>query len=124
MLERAMKLILNSAEIRLLENAPISLRNAAGKQITCAAGTLWITFAGNAGDLFLVAGESCHVKGNGLVVAEAIGSASVRIDGPQNIRPLWMSLRNWYREFCPSLPAGHARVSGHTGRHGFRNSAP
>ena len=71
-----MKLILNSAEIRLLENAPISLRNAAGKQITCAAGTLWITFAGNAGDLFLVAGESCHVKGNGLVVAEAIGSAS------------------------------------------------
>lgn len=119
-----MELFLNSAEIRLLENVPISLRNAAGKQITCATGTLWITFTGNAGDLFLVAGETCHVQGNGLVVAEAIGSASLRIDGPQKIRPLWMSLRNWYREFCPSLPAGHARVSGHTGRHGFRNSAP
>jgi hypothetical protein len=88
-----MEIFLNDGEIHLTENSPIRLSNAAGQCITCTAGTVWITVAGDTGDIFLTSGETYRVQCNGLALVEAIGAGSVRI-GRQEDFPV---LRRWTR---------------------------
>lgn len=74
-----MELHLNSGEIWLAENHPVCLRQAAGREIRCTAGTLWITETGEPTDIFLNAGERHRIVSNGLTVLEAIGHGRFRL---------------------------------------------
>lgn len=78
-----MEIELKSAEFCLKENHPLSLRSAKGLHITCTDGTLWITMAGQAEDIFLTSSQRYHVRGNGLVIVESVGHARFRFDTPK-----------------------------------------
>ena len=75
-----MEIELKSAEFCLKENNPLSLRSANGLHITCTDGTLWITMAGQAEDIFLSSSQRYQVQGNGLLIVESVGQASFRLD--------------------------------------------
>lgn len=86
-----MKIDVSAGEIRVADNSPISLRGARGLRIACTAGTIWITIAGEPGDIFLNPGQVHVVQGNGLTIVESIGNGSFRIDKPDQ-QPAW---RTW-----------------------------
>ncbi len=78
-----MEIELKSAEFSLKENHPLSLRSANGLHITCTDGTLWITMAGQAEDIFLTSSQRYQVQGNGLLIVESVGQARLRLDTPK-----------------------------------------
>lgn len=78
-----MEIELNSAEFCLKENNPLSLRSANGLHITCTDGTLWITMAGQAEDIFLSSNQRYLVQGNGLLIVESVGQARFRLETPK-----------------------------------------
>lgn len=86
-----MEIDLYHNELCLAHNAPIRLPAARGVRIRCTAGVVWLTVAGQAGDIFLMSGDSHVVHGRGLVLLEAIGSGQVRLE--KAARP-WSTL--WY----------------------------
>ena len=102
-----MKIDVSASEIRLIDHYPISLRGARGLRITCTAGTVWITIAGEPGDTFLGAGQSHVVQGNGLAIIESIGSGGIRIGKPHKT-PAWRSwlarLRRLVADGLPTQP--------------------
>lgn len=92
-----MKIDLPSDEYELSENAPIRLNNARGVSIHCTAGTVWITLSGEAGDIFLQAGERWSIKSNGLALIESIGSGRIRLEKPARLTlaNLGRSIKRW-----------------------------
>ena len=67
-----------NSELCLAHNAPVRLMSARGVRVICTAGRIWLTVEGEAGDVFLAAGESHLIRGRGLALLEAIGSGRVR----------------------------------------------
>ena len=53
----------------------LRLSRAAGTRITVLGGRVWLTESGSRDDVFLSAGQSHVVAGNGAVVIEAMASA-------------------------------------------------
>ena len=102
-----MKIDFNASELRLADNSPISLRGARGLRITCTAGTIWITVAGEPGDTFLGTGESHVIEGKGLAIIESIDSGGIRIGKPDKT-PAWRSwlarLRRLVADGLPTQP--------------------
>ena len=75
-------------ECELSENRPVRLLGAQGHKVHCLSGTAWITAVGAAHDVFLRRGESWTVPNKGLVLAEAVGEAKIRVETPRAMRPL------------------------------------
>jgi hypothetical protein len=98
-----MHIDLYANELFLGHNAPIRLAAARGMRVTCTAGLVWLTVAGEAGDVFLKPGDSHVVRGRGLALLEAIGSGQVRLE--QAARP-WPTRAQWGRvlRHVPALP--------------------
>ncbi|UCV05584.1 DUF2917 domain-containing protein [Dechloromonas denitrificans] len=94
-----MEFDLHAGELVLAENRPLAARHARGALIVCTAGIVWITVAGEAGDIFLHAGQSHRIRSNGLALLEAIGHGSIRIQA--RARPL---LGHWLRDFLRQHP--------------------
>ncbi|KXB31153.1 hypothetical protein AT959_10745 [Dechloromonas denitrificans] len=80
-----MKINLQSGEYELSDNTPIRLKNARGISVQCTAGTIWITLTGEAGDVFLQAGECWAIKSNGLALIESIGTGCIRLEKPARL---------------------------------------
>lgn len=70
-------------EICLLTPSPIRLTDAAGTQVRCLQGTIWITVASEPDDVFLRAGQSYLIRRNGLCLVEQIGDSSIQLDRRQ-----------------------------------------
>lgn len=79
-----------NSELCLIHNAPVRLMSARGVRVTCTAGRVWLTVEGEAGDVFLAAGESHLVRGRGLALLEAIGSGRVRFQKAPSPFHRWM----------------------------------
>ena len=47
--------------------------------IRCLSGAVWITRQGSVADVVLPAGESCELRGKGLVLVSAVPEAEVRV---------------------------------------------
>jgi hypothetical protein len=77
--ERSMKIDLGSGELCLRHGITLRLVRAAGLRIDCLGGKVWITEAGEAADIFLAAGESYRIAGQGLALIESIGDGRVRL---------------------------------------------
>jgi hypothetical protein len=75
-----MNLDLSHSELCLTHQLPIRLLAARGVRITCTAGLVWLTVAGEAGDIFLTPGQSHLVRGDGLALLEGIGAGRVRFE--------------------------------------------
>jgi len=95
-----MEFDLHAGELVLAENRPLAGRRARGARIVCTGGTVWITVAGEAGDIFLHAGQSHRIESNGLALLEAIGHGSIRIQPPARPLP-----GRWLRDFLGECPA-------------------
>lgn len=78
-----MEIALTRAEISLQNNHPISLRRARDVRVVCTHGTIWITVAGKAEDIFLTTGQSHCLENNRLTLIESIGEGSIRLDAPR-----------------------------------------
>lgn len=70
----------NTEQTSLRSGAPIRLNNALDNRIHCLEGTLWITMAGEAADIFLEAGDSCRITHQGLCLIESMSDGCVRIE--------------------------------------------
>lgn len=78
-MERSMKIDLGSGELCLRHGDPLRVVRAAGLRIDCLGGKIWITVAGETADIFLMAGESYRITGQGLALIESIGDGRVRL---------------------------------------------
>lgn len=67
-------------ELCLRDGRPIRLADALGMRVRCLRGTIWITSAGESGDVFLQAGESHLIPRNGLSLVESIGGGRIRLE--------------------------------------------
>lgn len=75
-----MKIDLGAGELCLAENRPLRLQEACGLRIRCTAGMVWITVAGESADIFLAAGESYRIPGDGDVLIEGVGSGRIMVN--------------------------------------------
>ncbi|MDD5249591.1 MAG: DUF2917 domain-containing protein [Rhodocyclaceae bacterium] len=66
-------------ELVLRPNRPLRLSAARGRRILCTGGCAWITAPGLRDDVFLHDGQAWEIAGNGLVLVEAVGSATVAL---------------------------------------------
>jgi len=69
-------------ECRLVENVPLRLVGAKGRRVQCVSGVAWITAYGQRTDVFLRPGHVYEIPNGGLVLAEAIGDCTIRVDLP------------------------------------------
>lgn len=99
-----MEMDLHNGELYLADNAPIRLRRARGLRVVCTAGHVWLTVAGEPGDIHLQLGESYCITANGLALLEAIGNGRVRLEWSA---PQWHSglVPAWRRFFAELLPS-------------------
>jgi len=74
-------------EIVLRENRPLRLTRARGRRIVCISGCTWITAPAVAEDIYLKAGEGWLIPNQGLVLVEAVGSATVILRRQAAARP-------------------------------------
>jgi len=64
-------------EFVLRENHPLRLTRARGQRLLCTSGCAWITAPGVVEDIYLRPGETWPIPSQGLVLVEAVGSATV-----------------------------------------------
>jgi len=87
-----MKIDLTQANIRLEPQRELSLVDAAGVEITCHRGAVWLTTEGDPRDIVLVAGDSHAVRRNGITLINALESTLVHVRMPRVQLPVW---RRW-----------------------------
>ena len=78
--ERTMNIDLGSGELCLRHGEPIRIARAPGLRVSCVAGMIWITVAGEPSDVFLSPGQSWRINGQGLALIESIGAGRVRLE--------------------------------------------
>lgn len=64
-------------EFVLRENHPLRLTRARGRRLLCTSGCAWITAPGVVEDIYLRPGDTWQIPSRGLVLVEAVGSATV-----------------------------------------------
>ena len=74
-----MKTSLQNSVLELRPAQILRLCRAAGKTISCEAGTLWVTQEGRMRDDFLSAGQSLCIASAGTTLVEAVGGAPARL---------------------------------------------
>lgn len=90
-----MKIDLGGGELCLAENRPLRLQAARGLCIRCTAGMVWITVAGEPADVFLGAGDSYRIPGDGDVLVEGVGSGRIMVNPETAGRRLRLCFSGW-----------------------------
>jgi hypothetical protein len=98
--------------VRLEPKSGLSLRNAAGTEITCMSGCIWLTMEGDSRDITLAAGDAHTIERDGLTLVSALESSVV------NVRFVWDSgyarWPRWVQELASWLVRiGEARARRH-----------
>lgn len=88
----------------LQPNRPLRLDDARHAELRVDSGIVWITAGGEAGDLFLAAGQSYRLPRRGRVLVEAVrGLASVRLLAPRSALPA--ALAHCWQALLPRIMA-------------------
>ena len=88
-------------ECRLVENVPLRLVGAKGRRVQCVSGVAWITACGQPTDVFLRPGRVYEIPNGGLVLAEAVGDCTIRVDLPRSFD---------YARLGPAMPVAVVRL--------------
>ena len=82
---------MTNRDLFLQHNRPLRI-DAMGTAVLvkCLAGKVWLTSSGQAGDVFLQAGESFTLDGSGLTLIEGLGDARVVLQPPALPLLRWM----------------------------------
>jgi hypothetical protein len=75
---------MRSESLRLARGALVRLDASRGVEVSVRCGRVWITQERDARDLWLTAGESVQLEGEGLALIEADRDAHVRIERVHN----------------------------------------
>ena len=103
-----MKIDLTQANIRLEPRREFSLVDAAGVEITCLSGAVWLTMEGDLRDIVLTAGDSHAVRRNGVTLVNALEPSLVHVRMPRAQPPAW---KRWLQPAWRWLAsAGEARA--------------
>ena len=82
-----MMLDMNPLVIDLEYRGTASITEAAGRQIDCLRGRIWITEQGLPGDIVLEAGESYEIAHSGVAVVQALAEAAIAVRAhPDGVR--------------------------------------
>jgi quercetin dioxygenase-like cupin family protein len=84
-----MKIDLTQANIRLERQRELSLADAAGVEITCFSGAIWLTTEGDSRDIVLTAGDFHAIRRNGITLVNALESSLVHVRMPRAQRSAW-----------------------------------
>ena len=101
-----------SGEFCLQDNCPIRLQRARGVRITSTAGIIWITVAGEPGDIFLKAGQTHRIASNGLAIVESIGAGRIRMTKPEGFGRLFQMAAKITRLFGFGKKTSFVRFNG------------
>lgn len=104
-----------NSELFLSENRPLRVTGAHGIRVCCLQGTVWITTAGRAEDVFLRSGQWHEIDSGALTLIEGVGQAQIRFERPALVR---VASRRWRRlgdELATGLRDSLAQIS-RTGR--------
>ena len=102
--------------VRLEPPGALSLDDAAGVEITCSSGRLWITMEGDTRDITLAAGESYTIERNGRTIVSACESSIVvtRLQWDASYagwRPWLRRFSSWLVRMAEARVRTHARLS-------------
>ena len=78
-----MNMNLTNANIRLEPRREISLHDAAGVELTCLTGQVWLTMEGDTRDITLSTGDQHTIERNGLTLVNAIEPSLVHVRVPR-----------------------------------------
>ena len=70
---------LTNANVRLEPRREISLHDAAGVELTCLTGQVWMTMEGDTRDITLSIGDQHTIERNGLTLVNAIEPSLVHV---------------------------------------------
>ena len=83
--QRRNALLAAQENVRLDPRRGLALQNAAGMEITCLSGCLWLTMEGDSRDIMLAAGDAFTIERNGLTLISSPAPSLV------NLRAQWES---------------------------------
>jgi len=95
-----MQIGLTQAKISLGASRGISLEDAAGVEVECLTGSVWLTMDGDRRDIVLPPGEAHTIERNGLTLVNAIEPSVLHLQPPraqpaawkQRLRKAWEAL--------------------------------
>lgn len=103
-----MQIGLRQANISLAARRAMSLNDAAGAEVACVSGQVWLTMDGDRRDIFLAPGEAHNIERGGLTLINAIEPSVLHVELPRPRSAAWKQrlqrVWNWLVE------AGEARV--------------
>lgn len=103
-----MQIGLRQANISLEARRALTLTDAAGAEVACLTGQVWLTMDGDRRDIFLEPGDVHSIERGGLTLINAIEASVVHVDLPRARPAAWKrrlaSVWDWL------VRAGEARV--------------
>jgi DUF2917 family protein len=103
-----MQIGLTQAKISLGASRGISLEDAAGVEVECLTGSVWLTMEGDSRDIIVAPGDAYAIDRNGLTLINAIEPSVVHVELP---RPRPAAWKRWLTSVWDSLvSAGEARA--------------
>ncbi len=113
-----MQIELRQANIALAPRNAMALTDAAGVEVECLKGQVWLTMDGDRRDIFLEPGDAHSIERNGLTLINAIEPSVVHVQPPRARPAAW---RRWLSNVWVWLvSAGEARVRARIGRGIYR----
>jgi len=82
-----MATIVQDTRFELAAHELVVLADAAGHELVCAAGELWVTIDGDRRDIVLARGESFRITGAAAVVVSAFKAATLSVRRTQTATP-------------------------------------
>lgn len=109
-----MKIDLTQANIRLEPRLQMSLTDAAGAEVTCLTGRVWMTMEGDSSDVILSSGDIHTIKRDGLTLVGALEPSLVHVRLPRAQAAAW---KRWLaRIWAWLVSAAEARARAHLSR--------
>lgn len=112
-----MQIGLTQANIALEARHAMTLTNAAGVEVECVTGQVWLTMDGDRRDIFLTPGDAHSIERDGLTLINAIEPSLVHLQPPQARPAAW---KRWLRSVWDWLVrVGEARARARMRRGGY-----
>jgi hypothetical protein len=87
--ETAMQIGLRQANISLAAHRALTLTDAAGAEVECVTGQLWLTMDGDRRDIFLAPGDAHNIERGGLTLINAIEPSVMHVELPRARPAAW-----------------------------------
>lgn len=102
---------LTQANVCLRPGHGLSLKNAAGVELTSMSGRIGLTMEGDSRYIDLPAGDAHTIEYDGLTLVNATEPSLVQLSFPQTRPPAWKRLLRWMEAWMESAAQARARMN-------------